>query len=155
MPKKIFYYFIFVIILNSCNLNYKVGNLLDLGYPIETPLRSTIIRQYMDTLLEKRGYNVPQKWMGFNKLVDIDSVRHKRIYFASNPEEMYLISTVGMLVLSDVYNPNIMQSSWIADTSNMPKNEEFRVKKRFKNEILDTIEALAKRDGLPDSVIYK
>lgn len=141
--------------MDSCNVNYKVGNLIDLGYTIETPLRLKVIRDYMDTLIQKRGYNVPPKWEGFNKLVDIDSIYHKRIYFKNNPEEMYLISTVGMLVLSDVYNPKIIKSSWIADWTNMPPKEELRIKKRFQNEILDSIEVLAKRDGLTDSVIYK
>ena len=155
MVKIIVFYFVFIIMIESCKVDYKVGNLIDLGYPIETPLRSKVIRRYMDTLIQKRGYNVPQKWEGFNKLVDIDSIYHKRIYFRNEPEEMYLISTGGMLVLSDVYNPKIIKSSWVADTANMPKNEELRIKKRFQNEILDTIESLARRDGLPDSAIYK
>ena len=67
MVKIIVLYFVFIIMIESCNVDYKVGNLIDLGYPIETPLRSKVIRRYMDTLIEKRGYNVPQKWEGFNK----------------------------------------------------------------------------------------
>jgi hypothetical protein len=37
----------------------------------------------------------------------------------------------------------------------MPKEQELRIKERFKKEILDTIEAMAKRDGLADSAINK
>jgi len=44
---------------------------------------------------------------------------------------------------------------WVARRELMPKEQEARVKGRFKKEILDTIEAMAKRNGLPDSVIYK
>jgi len=126
-----------------------------LGYPIETSLRSQLIRNYLDTLIQKGGYNIPEKWAHFNKLVDIDSTYNKRIYFRQNPEEMYLISFGGMLVLSDVYNPQINQTDWVTERRAMPKEEELRIRERFNKEILDTIEGMAKRDGLPDSVIYK
>ena len=158
MLKKNLYIFLLNAILIfswNCKGLYKAGNLIELGYPIETPIRSNIIRKYMDTLIQLRGYNVPEKWLHFRKLVDIDSIYNKRLYFRENPEEMYLISFGGMLVLSDVYNPRINHLDWVAEKSAMSKEEEERVKKRFKYEVLDTIETLAKRDGLPDSIIYK
>ncbi len=141
--------------LISCNQLYKAGNLIDLGFPIETSLRSEVIERYLDTLIQKRGYSVPKKWLHYDKLVDLDSINNKRIYFRSNPEEMYLLSFGGMLVLSDVYNPLINQKDWVSERSLMPKEQELRVKERLKKEILDTIEAMAIRDGLPDSVIFK
>ncbi|MFB6455600.1 RHS repeat-associated core domain-containing protein [Chitinophaga sp. Hz27] len=149
---------LFVIVSNwfivGCNSIYKAGNLVDLDYPIQTPLNSTLIRQYLDTLIQKRGYAVPAKWEYYNKLVDLDSVYNKRIYFKQGPEEMYLVSFGGMLVLSDVYNPTIREDEYVALRSLMSPKEEQRVKNRFQHEILDTIEAMAKRDGLPDSIIY-
>ncbi|MDB5198463.1 MAG: hypothetical protein JWO92_426 [Chitinophagaceae bacterium] len=138
----------------SCNDIYKAGNLVDLSYPVETSLRTAIVERYIDTLIQSKGYAVPDKWKHFDKLVDLDSINNKRIYFQSNPEEMYLISYGGMLVLSDVYNPRLNQSDWVASREQMPKSEELRVKTRFK-EVLKEIEKMAHRDNLPDSVIYK
>jgi len=154
---KVYLPFLIAIIFASCNGDslYKAGNLIELGYPIETSLRSSLIRNYLDTLIQKRGYNIPDKWSHLNKLVDIDSTFHKRIYFKKNPEEMYLISFGGMLVLSDIYNPQINQTDWVAERAAMPKEEELRVKARFKKEILDIIEVMANQDGLADSLIYK
>jgi|GEM_PF-2056605 len=141
--------------LISCNHFYKAGNLIELGYPIETPIRSVIIRRYLDTLVQNYGYAVPTKWLRYDKLVDLDSIYHRRIYFSSYPEEMYLLSFGGMPVLSDVFNPEIREGGYVAERSLMSKDQELRVKERLKKEILDRIEEMAKRDGLPDSVIYK
>ncbi|WP_143709147.1 hypothetical protein [[Flexibacter] sp. ATCC 35208] len=146
-----------VIVISSfmgCTHSYKAGNLNDLFYPIETTLRAELIMQYFDTLVQKKGYAVPEKWKSLNKLIDLDSIDNKRIYFEQGPEEMYLISFGGMLVLSDVYNPNIRAGGYIADRKLMSPAEEQRVKARFQHEILDTIQAMAKRDGVPDSVLY-
>jgi len=135
---------------------YKAGNLESLDYPIETSLRSSLIQKYCDTLIIKYGYSVPVKWSNKNKLVEIDSVNNKRLYFNSNPEEMYLISFGGMLELTDVYNPQIRSDGgYVARRELMSKEQEIRVIERFKKEILDKIEVMAKKDGLPDSVIYK
>lgn len=144
-----------VVFLLSCNQLYKAGNLIDLRYPVETSLRSEIIERYLDSLIQKGGYKVPQKWIHYDKLIDLDSINNKRIYFETNPEEMYLLSLGGMLVLSDVYNPQIKQGDWVSERSLLSKEQEQRIKERLKKEILDVIEAMAKRDGLPDSVVYK
>ena len=138
----------------GCTYNYKAGNLVELGYPVETRLRSEIIMQYLDTLIQKRGYAVPEKWEPFNKLVDLDSVYNKRIYFEQGPEEMYLISFGGMLVLGDVYNPYINPDDYVSDSKLMSPAEKQRVLARF-NQVLDTIEEMAKRNGVSKSVLYK
>src|ERR1043165_3773756 len=96
-----------IISMSNCGPIYKAGNLVSLDYPIETPLRTSLIRRYVDTLIQKYGYSVPDKWAHEDKLVELDSIYHKRIYFKKGPEEMYLISYGGMLVLNDVYNPQI------------------------------------------------
>jgi len=143
-------------LFTECNSLYKAGNLESLDYPIETSLRSSLIQKYCDTLIIKYGYSVPVKWSNKNKLVEIDSVNNKRLYFNSNPEEMYLISFGGMLELTDVYNPQIRSDGgYVARRELMSKEQEIRVIERFKKEILDKIEVMAKKDGLPDSVIYK
>jgi hypothetical protein len=46
---------------SSCTYPYKAGDLFDLQCPIEIQLRSKIIRQYLDTLIQKKGYTVPEK----------------------------------------------------------------------------------------------
>ena len=125
-----------------------------LSYPVETSLRTEIVKRYIDTLISKNGFAVPEKWVQFNKLVDLDSINHKRIYFQSNPEEMYLISYGGMLILNDVYNPKLNQSDWVAVRENISKSEELRIKSRFQ-ELLKEIEKMAKRDNLSDSTIYQ
>lgn len=139
----------------SCNPIYKAGNLVALSYPITTSLRTSIVQQYVDTLISKYGYNVPNKWISLNKLVDLDSINNKRIYFSNFPEEMYLISFQGQLVISDVYNENIKRDDWVSERDSMPVNEERRIKERFSREVLNVIEMLAKKKGVPDSLIYK
>lgn len=146
---------IFICICSSCTGLYKAGNVIALDYPIQTRLRTEIIMRFIDTLIIKDGYRVPNKWADEKKLVELDSINHVRIYFKSSPEEMYLLSFGGMLVLNDVYNPQIRSGDWVAREDLMPKNEEQRIKMRFKQQILDTIEIIAKSEGLPDSVIFK
>lgn len=68
---------------------------------------------------------------------------------------MYLLSFGGMFLLSDIYNPDLKDGDWVSEKRLMTKEQELRVSERLKNEILDKIEKMAKRDGLPDSVIYK
>ena len=139
----------------SCNDFYKVGNLESLGYPAHTPLRDSLVKRYFDSLILKHGYAVPQKWKYYDKLVDLDSINFKRIYFKNNPEEMYIISFIGGVIsIEDVYNPQIREGGFVADRKLVLKEEEQRIRKRFHTEILDTIEAMAKREGLPDSLIY-
>lgn len=37
---------------------YSAGNLVILDIPIETNLRTRVVKQYLDTLMVKKGYNV-------------------------------------------------------------------------------------------------
>ena len=148
-------FFISCLFIIGCDKPYKAGNLDIFSYPVETPLRTQVVAMYLDTLIAKYGYQVPVKWIDIDKLVDFDSANHKRIYFAKAPEEMYLISYPGMLILADVYNPGIVQQSYVANRQLMPPEEKERVLRRFKIEILDRIEQMTIRDNLPDSVIYK
>ena len=67
---------------------------------------------------------------------------------------MFLISFGGMLVLSDVYNPQINSQDWVTERISLPKNEEERIKRRFEG-LLFEIEEMAKRDHLSHSLIYK
>lgn len=143
-----------LLIINIQFCNYKAGNLISLSYPVKTELRAQVISDYIDTLILKYGYNVPEKWNHFNKLTDLDSINNKRVYFKSKPEEMYLISLNGMVILQDVFNPSLNPYDWVAIRDSMPKFEEIRVKRRF-DQMLSDIESLAKKDKLPDSVIYK
>lgn len=144
-----------VVFLTHCNKLYKAGNLIALQYPIETSLRSDIIEKYLDTLIKQKGYEVPQKWIHYNKLIDLDSVNNKRIYFKNNPEEMYLLSFSGMPVLADLFNPSIKESDWVSERKLITKEQEKRIMERLKKEVLDPIEAMAMRDKLADSTIYK
>lgn len=158
LKKKLrYHYFILLLfIISACNdvTVYKAGNRITLDYVIETKLSFNVIRNYIDTMVQKQGYAVPQKWAQYDKLVDIDSIDSKRIYFKDNPEEMYLVQLNGVLLLADVFNENIFKGDWVAIPERMPKKEEDRVKKRFKEEVLDKIETMAKNNGLPDSIIY-
>ncbi len=144
---------IFLILLSislcECNWNgfYKKGRLADLNYPIETNLKTKIIRRYIDTLINKKGYKVPEKWQYLRKLVDVDSINNVRIYFKDKPEEMYLISYSGMLTLSDVYNPSIVKYDWVANRELLPKREYDRIQLRIKI-LIQKINSLAYRDSL-------
>jgi hypothetical protein len=152
---------VFIVVLStsifslSCQSPYKAGNLISLHYPVETRLKTELVKQYVDSLIQNKGYNVPFKWLRYDKLVDLDSTYNKRIYFSRNPEEMYLVSSGGMLSIEDVYNPSIIDGEYVAERERMPAKEEQRVKIRFQHEILDVIEKMARQDGLPDSLIYK
>ena len=158
LKKKLRYHCIILllVIINACNdvVIYKAGNRVTLDYVIETKLSFNVIRNYIDTMVQKQGYDVPQKWAQYYKLIDLDSIDSKRIYFKDNPEEMYLVQLNGVLLLSDVYNENIVKGDWVATSERMPKKEADRVKKRFKEEVLDKIETMAKKNGVPDSIIY-
>ena len=133
---------------------YRAGNRITLDYPVETKISFKIIRSYLDTLVINQGFQVPEKWTQYNKLVDIDSLNTKRLYFNTTPEEMYLIQFNGVLLLADVYNENIVSGDWVATPERMPQKEEVRIKKRFKEHILDKIEKMAKENGVPDSILY-
>lgn len=139
----------------GCDSVYKAGNLIYLGYPIETSLKSDLILQYLDTMIQNYGYAAPAKWESDRKLIDLDSVNNKRIYFKDNPEEMYLLTFGGVPMLGDVYNPNLNEVGYVADRKLLPKQEEIRIMNRLKHEVLDVVEAMAKRDNLPDSLIYR
>jgi hypothetical protein len=108
---------------------------------------------YVDSLIKDR-YKVPPKWQHYNKLIDIDPENSRNIYFANNPEEMYLIQFNGVLLLADVYNPQIVDGDYIAEPQRMPVGGKERVLRRFQTEILAQVEQMAKLDGCPDSVLY-
>lgn len=154
--KKLIPIFFSLLIVSTigCNDIYRAGNRITLDYSIDTKLNLKIIRRYLDTILTNDKYQVPSKWQHHNKLVDIDPENSKHIYFSDNPEEMYLIQFNGVLLLADVYNPQIVDGDYVAVPERMPKSEKERVIGRFKTEILDQIENIAKHDDCPDSVLY-
>jgi hypothetical protein len=137
----------------SC-ISYQAGNLHLLGYTIDTKLSYYIRKQYLDSITNSDEFRVPQKWKQFNKLIDINPESTWRVYFKSNPEEMYLITINTNFVLEDVYNPSINDFDYVAYPEKMPKKEKARILKRAKEEILDRIEKMARRDGCPDSILY-
>jgi hypothetical protein len=138
----------------SCKDLYKAGGLTALGYPIDTNLRGAIIQAYLDTLIQYDGYHAPEKWDHRHKMDDRDSVNNKRVYFKSDPEEMYIISFMGEVVLLDVYNPSIDKLDWVSDPKLVSLKEQQRMEKRI-FQLLDLIRERAQRAGIPDSVIYK
>jgi hypothetical protein len=135
-------------------VNYSAGNLVLLGYPIDTKLSYDIRKHYLDSMTNSEEFRVPQKWRRYNKLIDINPESTWRIYFKRNPEEMYLVTLSSNFVLQDVFNPKIIDYDWVSEKNRMPASEKERVIKRAKGEILDRIEQMAKADGCPDSVLY-
>jgi len=154
LMNSVFIILLGILPLGGCRNMYKAGNLKFLGYPIETSLNLNIVSRYLDTLKANYGYALPEKWIDEKKLDDLDSLNNIRIYFKSGPEEMYLITISGQLLLGDIYNEQIRKSGWVAIKDSMPVSEEIRVKNRLKKEILLKIELLAKRDSVPDSLLY-
>jgi hypothetical protein len=139
----------------SCENFYKAGNLIDLQYPVESKISTKILNRYLDSLILNEGFRIKSDWVVYEKLVDLDSVNNKIIYFKDNPEEMFLISTAGQLLISDVFNPKIRANDWVAQDKFMPSSEKTRIMNRFKTEILNRIEVMAKNDGVVDSVLYR
>jgi hypothetical protein len=110
------------------NKFYSAGNLTSLDYPVNSNIKTSIIRKYCDTLIEKKGYRAPNKWSHLNKLVELDSVNNVRIYFKTPPEEMYLISFGGILEIIDVYNVNIRDDGgYIAKRELISTSQEERI----------------------------
>ena len=147
--------FFLTILLNSCDNRevYKVGNRLTLDFVIDTKISFKVIRNYIGKMAANE-FQAPEKWQGYKKLVDIDSVNSFRIYFKATPEEMYLIQFNGELLLADVLNENIVKGDWVTNRDNLSSADEERIKRRFTVEILDKIEKMAKEDGIPDSVLF-
>jgi hypothetical protein len=138
----------------SCKNFYKAGNLIDLQYPVDSEISTKILNRYLDSLILNKGFRIKSDWVVYEKLVDLDSINNKIIYFKDNPEEMFLISTAGQLLISDVFNPKIRKNDWVAQDKFMPSSEKVRIMNRFKIEILNRIELMAKKDGVVDSVLY-
>jgi hypothetical protein len=132
MRKEIIVVFLLAfIVLCSCRGLYKAGNLIALSYPIETRLNSIMVESYIEKMASEGEYIVPDKWTHFHKLDDLDSTQNKRIYFENDPEEMYVLSFGGMLILTDVYNPKINGGgSWVADRKLVTPEEEDRIRRR-------------------------
>jgi len=138
--------------LSACGI--RAGNRISLDYPIETKLSHQIIKRYLDTLIYNYGFNPPKQLLQFDKLVDITPENTRRIYFRNFPNEMYLIQFNGVLLIADVYNRDIVKDDYVSLREKMPEKDEVRIKKRFKEEVLDRIESMAKNDGIPDSILY-
>jgi len=134
--------------------HYKAGNLKLLDYTIDTKLSYSIRKQYLDSLASSHEFKVPKKWEQYNKLIDINPHDTWRVYFKNEPEEMYLVTINTNFVLEDVFNSKIVDFDWVSDRTRMPQNEKERVLKRAKDEILNRIEQMAKKDGCPDSILY-
>jgi hypothetical protein len=136
----------------SC-FTYKAGNLEVLDIPIKSNISSKIIRQYIDTMLTEKENKIPTAWLRFDKLIDLDSVTNVRVYFKESPQEMYLLSFNGMLVLSDVYNPRIKDWDWVTDKELLTKDDSERIKARMQSLLKHAFEfAVSKKT--PDSLIY-
>ncbi|RYZ20701.1 MAG: hypothetical protein EOO16_15795 [Chitinophagaceae bacterium] len=142
-----------VLLCNAIRHSYKAGNLYALQLPVETRLKTSIVRAVLDSIIRFEGHDVPEKWKQYDKLVDLDSVNNVRLYFPRDPEEMYLISYPGMLLITDVYNPSIKSYDWVTDKQVLSQEEENRIQKRF-DSVLSTIERRAKLHGVADSVLY-
>lgn len=156
MTRKVSVVYLLLIFGTLCNCRdrYKAGNLISLDYPIETRLNSKMIESYIDKMVSEGQYEVPDKWKRFHKLDDLNSTQNKRIYFKSDPEEMYVLSFGGSLILTDVYNPKINGGgAWVADRKLVTSEEENRIRTRVMS-FLAIIEKRAKDEGIPDSVIY-
>lgn len=69
--------------IKSCNtgFGYKAGNLVLLGYTIDTKLSYDIRKQYLDIMANSQEFSVPQKWREYDKLYEINPESTWRIYF--------------------------------------------------------------------------
>jgi hypothetical protein len=132
----------------------RAGNRISLDYAIDTKLDQDVIKRYLDTLILNYGFTPPKQLLQFDKLIDITPETTRRIYFEQQPKEMYLIQFNGVLLIADVYNSDIVADDYVSRRERMPRKEEVRIKNRFKTEVLDRIEAMAKKDGVADSVLY-
>jgi len=138
----------------ACNNVYKAGNLNHLGFPIETDLHSNLMVDYINKMAAQGEYTPPRKWSGIHKLDELDPENIKRVYFQSEPEEMYVLSFGGMPVLSDVYNTQISAGGWVVNEKLLTTHERKRIMDRLQK-FLNLIERKAIEDGVPDSVIHR
>lgn len=145
---------IFILIIFSfigCD-QLKVGNAEVLALPVKTKIRTSLVRQYIDSVNINK---VPEKWLDKDKFIDLDNINFKRIYFPSDPEEIYILSFQGSLTIADIYNPKIRKGRWVGDIKFLSEKEKTRIVNRVDKEILKKIENIGLNSGIPDSLIYK
>ena len=130
--------------------SYNNYNIVDLS----PKFNREIVFDIIDTLQQRDNlFVVPQKW----KYVMQDYIEgHDRwdweeirfFYFKENPEEMFLIRfSYHMTTILRTYNK--------LDYGKAKSNEEKeRILRRFKNEVLKSIEKEAKARAFPDTIIY-
>lgn len=138
--------------MSSCNFEnegYSAGNIGSIT-DIPNNANKSLLLKYQDSLQMKGEFVAPKKWEDEAK----STYSHLKIrvyYFKKNPEEMYMISFNGPTVLRHVYKKG---TGWLCRENHFAKEEILRMRMRYINEVLSAAAIEAKKDGVPDSLIY-
>jgi hypothetical protein len=122
-------------------------------YPVNTKIDPSTLLKCTNEYYSRYGHSVPQDWLSWDKLYDIDSPYVRRFYFKENPEELYIVQFSNDISLIDVINKKINDTDYIGKEG-FKEPEKTRILKRINEEIITPLVQIAKENGAPDSEIY-
>lgn len=109
-------------------------------------------------------FKVPQKWEEIAKIEnnyykdlykEYGGNKEMRIYyFASDPEEMYLVQYIDQIFIVEFYNDTCTINNWYSG-EDISEQEIKRIKERYKREVLNVLLEKGEKLGIPDSMLYE
>ena len=141
---------IFCVLMNSCErLNlYGAGGGFRLRYCSSHSMNIDVVQRYIDTLAKTNIHFPPKKLSGMGNILPTEKI----VCFNNDPVECYrLLVDDGYSCVNSITYGN--SYDWINNPKYIKPGEEARIEKRLGEYWLE-IEQLAKKDGMPDSMLY-
>jgi hypothetical protein len=147
-----------ILSIMSCSSFYGTNSYTYLNIlPDSTNFKSSYIEFYIDSVLNKHVVipdSIKSQFYISSEQKDLFE-EDRLVYFTSYPDEWYLIAfDANPCWIKMVYTKRLNKDYPIANPSLLSKSELLRVKKRFQTEILDGARLYAKRNYIPDSIVY-
>lgn len=130
------------------------GNIGSL-YLIHTNCATATTSQFADSFLTKfPNYKVPA---GLNDDWNYDHLNIKKFYFKKHPEELYIVTFDGEVMIRAVKDlEKNIEYLKMRTTENYPSDRDGeRIRQRFEKEIFKPIDSLIRSSNLPDSLKCK
>jgi hypothetical protein len=157
-------YLIFFSFLTLCSCKSCVHNLygtnsvstLDIQFE-NSKIKGIFLKYYIDSVLNRNiVFEDSIKSIFYLSNAHSSSLPDnvRLIHFKEYPEEWYLIGfEIRPCWIKAIYN-NKISTSRIDDINQFTKDDVLRIKKRVQIEILNAAEFYAKRNNIPDSIVY-
>lgn len=144
--------------LTGCNLLleksgiYQVDKIESITR-VQTNVNPLIIKEYQDRLGDSIGWTkIPPRLEGAANEMTTGNNDYRIIYFAEEPEELYLVKYDQYNVeVKCLFNSQLNKNEWLCSDMHVDNS---RVEHRYKTDILLVIVGIAKRNGVPDSVLF-